>query len=170
MIAFDTSVLIDWFNPKLQGQRAERIGLLIETLERRKEQIIVPAPAYAEFLTKSGKARSSYQNAFHQKARLRVEPFSEKAAIECSILLEKAWDLRLKRKITTTKFKFDWMIVATAVAAGCSRIYASDEDIIRYAEHAGLDAMLTDNLPLPEQPQLDFAAPSSVTLQPHPQE
>lgn len=151
MVVFDTSVLVDLFNVALIGERRERLDLLVNTLEEKRERIVVPTPAYTEFLVKAGTAKNAYYQRLEDSSSVfQIEPFSKRAAVECADLLERAFSLKSRREITKTKFKFDWMIVATAKAHGASCLYCIDADIERYAVSAGIVATHIDALPLPK--------------------
>lgn len=150
MVVFDTSVLVDLFNPSIHGERRERLDDLVKSLEQAGETVMVPTPAYAEFLVKADTAKSGYHQHIEASKVFRVEPFSQRAAIECADLLGKAFSTKEKRNITKTKFKFDWMIVAQAKAHGATRIYFFDGDIGRCAATAGLQAVDVATIPLPK--------------------
>ena len=78
-----------------------------------------------------------------------IIPFDRRAATECALLLEDAWDVKLKRDITRTKFKYDWMIVACAASRGVQKIYSDDDDISRCAAQVGIQAIAQKNLVFP---------------------
>ena len=159
MVVFDATVLIDLFNPNASGNRRLRLELLVSTLEKQKEKIVIPAPAYTEFLIGAAGARDAYQARIEKSSVFRVEPYSKKVAMECAILLSGVFSMREKRAITKTKLKFDWMIVATAKALDASCVYTGDDDIVRFSKHAGVMSTRLDDLPLPPvAPQigLDF--------------
>lgn len=147
MVIFDASVLIDLFNPRLAGPRKQRLDILIEKLG--KEKIVVPAPAYIEFLTRADKARQDYHSQIEASNQFRVEPLSKKASVECAILLEAVFTAKQKREVTRTKLKFDWMIVAVAKTLNPSCVYSGDDDIIRGCKHAGLTSMFIDDIVIP---------------------
>lgn len=152
MVAFDASMLIDLFNTNLHGERRLRLDLLIKHLEERKQKIVVPAPAYTEFMVGAGGARQDYQVRIDQTKHMRIEPFDKRASVECAFMLHKALATRDRSNITKTKIKFDWMIVAIAKATpGVNCIYCGDADVMRYASSAGLDAIHVNSLPLPAQ-------------------
>ncbi len=162
MVVFDASVLVDLFNAKLAGGRRLKIDLLVATLEKQKEKVVVPAPAYTEFLIGAGSARSDYQSRIEQSSVFRVEPYSKMVAMECAILLSDVLTSRESRSITKTKFKFDWMIVATAKALGSTCVYAGDKDIMNCCKRAGIRSIHLDDLPTPPVPpqiSLPFEAP-----------
>ena len=153
MVCFDAGVLIDLFNERLSGPRKQRIDLLMTKLG--KEKVAIPAPAYAEFLTRSAAARDSYIQRISSSSTFKVEPFSNRAAIECAIILEGIFTSKQKKEISKTKMKFDWMIVATAKAVNASTIYTTDADIVRACTHAKLDCSHVDDIIIPpETPDL----------------
>jgi len=149
MVVFDASVLIDIFDPKTKGPRKLRLDLLIKTLDQQGQKIVIPAPAYTEFLVGAASARSDYQSRIENSRVFRVEPYSKKVAMECAILLAAVFTSAQKRAITKTKLKFDWMIAATAKALGAACVYSCDDDIVRCSRHAGVTSTLVDDLPLP---------------------
>jgi predicted nucleic acid-binding protein len=157
MVVFDATVLIDLFNPNVTGDRNKKLDLLVSTLEKQKEKVVIPAPAYTEFLIGAASARDAYQARIEKSSVFRVEPFSKRVAMECAILLAAVFSAREKRAITKTKIKFDWMIVATAKSLGAACIYTSDNDIIRCGNHIAVRSLHIDSLPLPAvSPQTAF--------------
>lgn len=154
MVCFDASVLVNLFDPRLAGDRKSRIDLLVKTLTEQKASVVIPAPAYTEFMVGAGKARQNYQTRLEQLSGFRVEPFGQKAALECAIILAEVFTAKEKRAVSRTKMKFDWMIVAIAKVAKASVIYTGDDDIARYAQHARIATISLDSLPMPPQPDL----------------
>jgi predicted nucleic acid-binding protein len=147
MVVFDASVLIDLFNPR-PGPRKEKIDHLMANLS--KEKIVIPAPAYIEFLTLAGKARQKYHEHIEASSNFRVEPLSKRASVECAILLEAIFQAKQKRDITKTKLKFDWMIVAIAKTLSPQCVYACDEDIVKGCMIAGLKSVNIDKMQIPQ--------------------
>lgn len=146
MVVFDASVLIDLFNPR-PGPRKEKIDHLMANLS--KEKIVIPAPAYIEFLTLAGKARQKYHEHIEASSNFRVEPLSKRASVECAILLETIFQAKQKREITKTKLKFDWMIVAIAKMLSPQCVYTCDEDIVKGCTRAGLNSVNINNIEIP---------------------
>jgi predicted nucleic acid-binding protein len=152
MVVFDATVLVDLFQPVRDGERRQRIDLLMADLAKRQTKIIVPAPAYSEFMVKAGHARGDYQKRIEKSRGFRVEPFGARAALECAFLLDAAFTMRQRQNVTKTKFKFDWMIVAIAKATpGVTCIYSGDDDIVSYSQWAGVMVIHLDSLSLPAQ-------------------
>lgn len=148
-VAFDATVLVDFFNRKLTGDRRAKLDELVATLEKSKTKIVIPTPALTEVLIRAGKAREEIHNALTRKSAFEIAPFDVKAAMECSLLLEEAWSGVEKRAITKTKFKFDWQILAIAATRRVTTIYSDDGDMAKAAVRAGIRVVRIDDLALP---------------------
>ena len=148
-VAFDATVLVDFFNRKLTGDRRAKLDELVATLEKSRTKIVIPTPALTEVLIRAGKAREEIHNALTRKSAFEIAPFDVKAAMECSLLLEEAWSGTEKRAITKTKFKFDWQIVAIAATRGVTTIYSDDGDVGKAAVRAGIRVVRINDLALP---------------------
>ena len=148
-VAFDATVLVDFFNRKLTGDRRAKLDELVATLEKSRTKIVIPTPALTEVLIRAGKGREEIHNALTRKSAFEIAPFDVKAAMECSLLLEEAWSGAEKRAITKTKFKFDWQIVAIAATRRVSTIYSDDGDVGKAAVRAGIRVVRIDDLALP---------------------
>lgn len=149
-VVFDASVLIDLFNDRLAGDRRIKLDALVDTLSKQRTTILIPTPAFTEFLVGAGKARERYFRLLSGSARFRVESFDPKAAMECALLLAEAWSKAEQRRVTHTKVKFDWQIVAIAASRNASAIYSDDPDLKRAAARVRIPVHTTDSLHLPE--------------------
>lgn len=161
-VVFDASILIDLFNKNLQGDCRAKLDYLVETLQKEHRKILIPTPAFTEFMVKADKARSEYLSILSSKAAFKLEPFGERAALECALLLAEALPTRERHRVGKVKFKFDWQIVAIASACKAEAIYSDDEDIARYAQRVDIPVYKTDALPLPQsarQEQIPFEKP-----------
>ena len=56
-VAFDASVLIDLFNPRLKGDRRAKLDHLVAELQKKRTKILIPTPALTELMVRAGKAR-----------------------------------------------------------------------------------------------------------------
>lgn len=148
-VAFDATVLVDFFNRKLTGDRRAKLDDLVATLEKSRTKIVIPTPALTEVLIRAGKAREEIHNTLTRKSAFEIAPFDVKAAIECSLLLEEALSAAEKRAITKTKFKFDWQIVAIAASRRVTTIYSDDGDVAKAAARANIRVISIDDLVLP---------------------
>lgn len=150
VVVFDASILIDLFNPRLEGDRRAKLDYLVSNLQKQRTKILVPTPALTELMVYADKARDGYHQRLFSSSVFQIAPFDSRAAMECALLLAEALSAKERRKVTKTKFKFDWQIVAIAASRGVATIYSDDPDIERYGKRRGLAVTKTDNLPLPE--------------------
>ena len=148
-VAFDASILIDLFNPRLRGDRRAKLDYLIAELHKRRTKILIPTPALTELMVRAGKAREEIHQKLSVKSAFQVTSFDSRAAMECALLLEEALDSRGKQQLSKSKIKFDWQIVAIAAAHNATNIYSDDGDIARYGKRANIAVIKTDDLPLP---------------------
>lgn len=130
-VAFDASVLIDLFNPRLKGDRRAKLDHLVAELQKKRTKILIPTPALTELMVRAGKAREGIHQKLSSKSSFQITPFDSRAAMECALLLEEALDANSKHQITKSKIKFDWQIIAIAVAHNATSIYSDDGDIAR---------------------------------------
>jgi predicted nucleic acid-binding protein len=148
-VLFDASILIDLFNPRLAGDRKIKLDTLVELLSKQRTKILIPTPALTELLVHAGKARDNYFRILSTNSVFRLESFDPRAAMECSLLLAEAWTKPQQRKVTHTKMKFDWQIVAIAASRQASAIYSDDADIEKAAALVGIPVHSTDSLEIP---------------------
>ena len=161
-VVFDASVLIDLFNKKLAGDRRVRLDHLVASLKKQRTKVLIPTPALAEFLVRAGKARERYLQEITNRSSFSLEPFDQRAAIECALLLEEAWARGQQGKVSHTKFKFDWQIVSIAASRNATAIYSDDSDISKAASRVRIPVYRTDTLPLPSsalQRDISFGDP-----------
>ncbi len=164
-VVFDASVLVDLFSKKLAGDRRARLDNLVETLSKQRTKVLIPTPALAEFLVRAGPAREGFLQALSRSSTFSVVPFDQKAAVECALLLSEAWSRNQQTKVTHTKFKFDWQIVAIAASRNATAIYSDDLDISRAAARVDIRVCTTDSLPIPTstlQKPLHFEPPGDA--------
>ena len=148
-VVFDSTILIDLLNPRLKGDVRAALDELVRVLAKSKTRVLVPAPCFTELLIHAGKAKDEYSRLLSNGTSFEIIPFDRRAATECALLLEDAWDKGSKRAITRTKFKFDWMIVACAISRNAKRLYSDDADILRLAGEVGLSVVSQRQLHVP---------------------
>ncbi|MEW9622898.1 type II toxin-antitoxin system VapC family toxin [Rhodanobacter geophilus] len=147
-VAFDANILIDLFNPRIKGDRRAKLDGLLEQYARTK--IIIPTPSLTEYLVRAGKARDELLAKLSASRSFSIEPFDQRAATECALLLADHWDDTTRKQITRTKFKFDWQIAAIALSRNVTRIYSDDADLQRIGKALSLDVKGIDDLPIPD--------------------
>lgn len=147
-VAFDANILIDLFNPRIKGDRRAKLDGLLE--QHAKTKIIIPTPSLTEYLVRAGKARDELLAKLSTNRSFSIEPFDQRAATECALLLADHWTADARGKVSRTKFKFDWQIVAIALSRNVTRIYSDDADLRRIAQTLSLTVMGIDELPIPD--------------------
>ena len=157
MVVFDSTYLIDLFNPKLQGDQRLALDQLIAELSRAKTRVLIPAPCITELLVYAGAAATDYNNRLNRSPAFEVVPFDRRAATDCASLLADAWAKKQHRKVTHTKFKYDWMVTACATSRGVKTVYSDDADIAACAKAVGIRVVRQADLldpPNAAQPRL----------------
>ena len=147
--AFDSTYLIDLFNPKIAGNKRAALDHLVQSLSKSRTRILIPSPCLTELLIRAGKARDAYVQKLGNSSAFEVIPFDRRAATECALLLADAWDSKTQRDIARTKFKYDWMIVACAASRGVKQIYSDDKDIARCAAQVNIQTIAHKDLSVP---------------------
>src|SRR5438132_793595 len=100
MVAFDATMLTILIYPKCkppadkEGKPVvrfqERVQYLVETLDKKREKIIIPTPSLSEVLVIADAAGSAYLNQINNSAKFKISPFDERAAIEASVAIRNA--------------------------------------------------------------------------------
>lgn len=147
-VAFDANVLIDLFNPRIKGDRRAKLDGLLE--QHAKTKIIIPTPSLTEYLVKAGKARDELMAKLSVSRSFSIEPFDQRAAMECALLLAEHWSSDARKQVTKTKFKFDWQIVAIALSRNVTHIYSDDADLRRIGQSLAMKVTAIDELPIPD--------------------
>lgn len=135
----------------------ERIELLVSELSKDRSEIIIPAPALAEFLAVVEDAGPKYLQQIDRSARFSVAPFDERAAVEAAQMLRSFKSAGDKRGGATgdwQKIKVDQQIIAIAITRAVSCLYTSDGSMNILGKSQGLTCVPVWALPLPaEDPQ-----------------
>lgn len=164
-VVFDSTILIDLFHPKVVGDQRAALDGLLDDLHKARNTVLIPAPCLAEVLVYAGKAGAAYSKALGNSSAFEVIPFDRRAATECSILLKDAWAASEARKVSKTKFKYDWMVVACAASRNVKLIYSDDSDIVRAAATANIRVIGQRELLVPEKTrQLNLPYDSSTSI------
>jgi predicted nucleic acid-binding protein len=132
----------------------ERMELLVQTLHKSKQTIIIPSPVLAEVLTVSGKAGLKYVAILQKAAVFRLESFDTRAAIELaemSRVILASGDKKAGIEAPWQKIKTDRQIVAIARVAGAKTLYTNDGSLKSTAESVGLKVIGVEELPVPQE-------------------
>jgi rRNA-processing protein FCF1 len=89
-VVFDSTFLIDLFNPKVTGDQRAALDHLITGLSKSGVRILIPSPCLTELLIRADKARDQYVQRLSDSSSFEVIAYDRRAATECAILLEAA--------------------------------------------------------------------------------
>ena len=163
MAVFDATILLLFLEPDARApcdpatnepvtNAKARVDHLIETLEKRRETIVIPTPALSEVLVHANEAGPDYLDILNTTRWFRIEPFDQRAAVELATIVREALkkgNLRAGTKATRAKLKFDRQIIAIARTQNQSTIYSDDDDIAQLAEPLGIEVVPVHTLPVP---------------------
>lgn len=121
MPVFDATALLHFLEPDASApvdpatnepvtDAKARIDFLIETLDARRETIVIPTPTLSEVLVHAGEAGPRYLEILNGTRCFRIEPFDQRAAVELAAMTRDAiaaGDLRAGTDATRAKLKFD---------------------------------------------------------------
>ena len=162
MAVFDATTLLLFLEPNARApldpatnepvtNAKSRIDHLIETLEKRRETIVIPTPALSEVLVHANDAGPRYLQILNTTRCFRIEPFDQRAAVELAAMIREALqegNLRAGTQATRAKLKFDRQIIAIARTQNETAIYSDDRDIATLADPLELEVIPVHALPL----------------------
>src|ERR1017187_5117531 len=169
MVAFDNSVFCLALHPDAKppvgvDRAKERIDYLLDGLKNSGDRVIIPTPAFAEFLILAGTDGPAYVAAIRDNAIFRVFPFDEKSAIKNADAELAARSKGNKRGSAVgaewQKVKVDRQIIAVAKVNNASCLYTDDPDIMNLGRDFNLPVVRLSELPIPPavQEKLDLVA------------
>ncbi len=162
MIAFDTTFLTLMFFPGAPHPISDakaRVEFLISDIHGRGDKILVPTPALAEILIKSGRATNAILQELTKSSKFEIAPFDFRSALELSLMTDAALTKKDKRGGATgtwAKVKFDRQIVSIAKVSGVTTVYSEDQELRKLATDEGLSALSVRDIKIPEPLQSDF--------------
>jgi predicted nucleic acid-binding protein len=166
-ILFDDKAKVprDKFGTPFVDRAQDRIDFLVQTMSSRRDKIIIPTPALAEFLLLANDRYSDYLTIIRRKSVFEIAGFDDPETVELVEHWRKHGDSkRLKPGTPETwaKLKYDRQILAIAATRRVECIYSTDSDLKRFADQLGKPCFNLGDLPLPppSQTRLDLV-PSS---------
>ena len=147
----DAPSIIDPATEKPVPDAKARFDHLVETLEQKRESIIIPTPALSEVLVHANDAIATYLEVLNNSSRFRVVPFDQRAAIElANIVRESLSDRKLQVGTggTRASLKFDRQLLAIARVQEEVTIYSDDRDMYKLGEPLGFNVIRTYDLPV----------------------
>ena len=162
MAVFDATALIHLLEPDAPAiidpatkepvpDAKVRFDHLVETLEQKRERIIIPTPALSEVLVHANDAMASYLEVLNNSSRFRVVPFDQRAAIELANMVRDSLSgksLQVGAGGTRASLKFDRQLLAIARVQEEVTIYSDDGDMYKMGERLGFDVIRTYDLPV----------------------
>jgi hypothetical protein len=171
ILAVDSSALVLLINPAGNPPTDPSTGAPTTDVPKRIERllseltaadtIIIPTPVLAEVLVQADEGGPALLAALGAQARMKVRPFSERAAVETAAMTREAMQAGDKRGGSPApwqKVKVDRQVVAVARVENATRIYADDSNLVEFARRLGMDVFSTWELPMPEQEENLFTA------------
>lgn len=166
---FDTGFLHVLFDPHarvptdkgtgepLVDRAQERIDHLVEVMSHRRDKIVIPAPALAEFLLLASDKRNEYLTFIRRKAVFEIAGFDDPEAIELveyTLRISPNKKLKARSPETWAKLDYDRQIIAIALTRRADVIYSLDKTVNRLAGIVGLKCLGLEDLPLPPPKQI----------------
>ncbi|MGE4064994.1 MAG: hypothetical protein AB7E79_16640 [Rhodospirillaceae bacterium] len=171
MIALDTAGLLYLHDPTTKAEQDPATGLpvtdaqarvqqFVSELHGRRERILIPTPALAEFLQIATEEGPNIYARLERSAAFKIEAFDSRAAIELAIITAKAkagGDVRAGSIASMAKIKFDRQIVAICKVHRVRALFTSDKNLTAFARANGVTVIAIWDLPLPPKPpQMSF--------------
>lgn len=174
-VAFDNTMLSILLNPDddvpndpatgepvLEAKaRAESV---IQSIQKSRRKIILPAPACAELLTAIGPDAQQYLNVVGRSRVFEIGNFDARCAAELALLNRdtfKHHDNKNKAE-PYQKRKVDRQIIAIAKVYGATEIYTDDDGLAKRARMCGITPISISEIPIPET-----AKQMPLDLEPH---
>ncbi len=177
-VGFDNTILSILLNPNGRmpldpstGQPVimakHRAELLVETLGKSRQKIVIPTPAAAELLTAIGPDAQQYLAIVGRSRLFEVAPFDMRCVIELAILNRDVFSVSDGKGALEPyqKVKIDRQIIAILKVAGVESVYTDDNGFANRARLCGINPIFTADLPLPavdRQMQISFEADEQI--------
>jgi hypothetical protein len=168
MVVIDATFLLLLLNPhaKVPGdsngipivRAKERIDLLIATLRKSKQTVLIPTPVLSEVLLIAQSSVSDLVDQINKFSVFEVVPFDQVAAIELAVLARTELgkkDKGQRNSTTYAKLKYDRQIYSIAKVRGASEILSDDGHLNALGKKFGLKVTGLAGLPLPPQNEQD---------------
>jgi hypothetical protein len=151
--------------PVLMAKR--RADLLVETLGKSRQKIIIPTPAAAELLTAIGPNAQQFFDIIARSRLFEIVSFDLRCAIELACLNREIFAVTDPKSSAEAyqKVKIDRQIIAIFRVAGVENIYTDDVGMARRARLCNLVPISTAELELPtidRQTKIEFPAPDNI--------
>ena len=140
IVCFDSQIVI-WgvkkFAEQSQLSMIEKTERFIESLDKEGIEVMLPMVVVTEILSREPFEKQVAILQVLQESFI-LKNYDSQIALECANLLRKNWDeiidVRDETNVRKDKLKFDHIIIATAIASGCSCIYSYDPHMIKFGK------------------------------------
>lgn len=141
-----------------------RAEAVVQTIQKARRKIILPAPACAELLTAIGPDAQQYMNVVSRSRVFEIGNFDARAAAELALLNRDTFlHHDQKHKLEPyQKRKVDRQIIAICKVYGVSEVYTDDQGLAKRARMCGITPLAIADVPIP-----DSARQGNLELEPH---
>lgn len=151
----DANSLIIWAAQKRSDLDVARLDALFTEVSKVHGRLIIPTPALAEFLMRSGAAGTAWVEALQRKQAVKVVSFDARAAAECAAIHRRAEAAGGKRAHAKPdeawqKIKVDRQIAAIAIVERSDLLVSGDANLRTVCESNGLRAKTIGELAVPD--------------------
>jgi hypothetical protein len=132
----------------------ERMELLVHSLQKSKQTILIPTPVLSEVLTIAGPSGLRYVGIIQKSSAFKIAPFDTLAAIELAEMNKVALasgDKKSGVDAPWQKIKLDRQIISIARVAGAKTLYTNDGPLKATAEKLGMRVIGVHELPIPNE-------------------
>lgn len=143
----------------------ERVEFLVASLTAG-DTLVIPTPVLAEVLVTAADAGPEVLQQLTDLARVRIEPFDQRAAVETAYMTREAIAAGHKKGGSPKPWqavKIDRQVVAVGRVHGADRLYTDDGDLADFARALRMDVVSTADLP---RPPVDENLFTSAGMQP----
>ncbi|PBI78646.1 twitching motility protein PilT [Rahnella victoriana] len=170
-IIFDTNILIQAMNGMKDGCKltnpedgveipdpSRRVEALIDMIENRGGNIIIPTPVLAEYLVGINKNdQQTHLSLIQRKSCFEIANFDEIAALECAQMPSIQELKSMMKSDTANKVKFDRQIISIAKSLNVDEIWTHDIGVFRRCKEMEIVVKsLADIEPVPIQVLIDI--------------
>lgn len=170
IVTFDTCILLYLLDPthvplppdpntnQPIDRPLERLNFLIETLDSRRDVILIPTPSWAELLLHPGDAADKWFAETQKNSSIRFANFDMRAAYEAAQIERTAIGKDARHNRSKQCIKFDRQILAIAKVSGVDTIYSLDNGFCADAKRNNMNITKLHEMPLPPTPpeQIDW--------------
>lgn len=153
IVAIDANCLVRWSKPGDYADDAARLEYLLLNIAKARGKIVIPMPAFAEYLVGTKEATADWIAGMERKKSIHLAPFDRRSAFICANMDRAALgsgDKKGGRADSWQLIKFDRQIIAIASVNSVDLLVSDDGGLVSTALIAGMHAKKISDLPLPD--------------------